>query len=168
MLGSLALIGMVLQGVPTQNAQIAPLARQVIDCRRIAAVDARLACYDKATADFETAATRRDIVVLDKGDVNRTRRSLFGFAFPKLPFLSNSGKDVDEGPKEVESSISSVRSEGNDRYVLALADGATWRTIEAIGFTPKVGDKVRIRQAALGSYMMNIDGWRAVRATRIG
>ena len=47
-----------------------------------------------------------------------------------------------------------------------VEDGARWKQTDGRALYPKVGDKIRIRRAALGSFMANINkdvGFKVVR-----
>lgn len=142
------------------------LLSQLRNCRQLADPTAKIACYDAAVAAFDSAVAEKKVVVLDREDVRETRRSLFGFNLPKLPLFG--GGDGDKEEEEVVSRISAVRSLGYGKWRIRIETGAVWQTIEAprIDIPPEIGDEVRIRRAAMGSYFMNIKGRRAVKATR--
>ena len=80
---------------PPRPAQI----QEVYDCRDIADPAARLACFDRAVGELQTADTRRDISFADRETVKKTRRGLFGFTLPSLGLF---GGDGDEDGEEVE------------------------------------------------------------------
>src|SRR3712207_6445767 len=65
-----------------------PLVRAIAECQRQSDDAARLRCFDAAAAALTSATTSGKIVVVDQEDVRKTRRSLFGFSLPKLPFFS--------------------------------------------------------------------------------
>lgn len=144
-----------------------PLVDAVVACRTEADQTARLRCFDRAAAALGEASGRGELVVLGREDVRRTRRSLFGFAVPDAPLFGGS-RIKDEPVREIEAVIKGVRGDGYGRYTITLADGAVWRTTETGRGTPKPGQTVLIRRAALGSYLMRIDGRAGVRALRVG
>lgn len=146
------------------NANATPVGT-VTACRSIADNAARLACYDSAAAALDQAVTSKDLVVLSPGDVKQTRRSLFGFALPKLPFLG----DKDQEEEEITTKLKSARSMGYGKWRLVLEDGAVWETTESNRdeVTPGPGTSVRIKRGVLGSYMINIDGTHGVKARRV-
>ncbi|CAH0351920.1 hypothetical protein BH11PSE5_BH11PSE5_11220 [soil metagenome] len=142
---------------------------RLLDCRTVATESARLACYDKEVAAMDQAAKDDEVVVLDKEGLRKTRRSLFGFSLPNLPFL---GGDGDEGKRSesslIEAKIAAVQSLGNGRYALKLDDGALWQTTEELfNRVPKVDMPIVIKRAAMGSFMATIGG-RGVRIKRVG
>ena len=144
-----------------------PTIDDVLACRAETENTKRLACFDRAATALSDAAAKKEIQIVTREDVRRTRRSLFGFALPKLPFFSgdDSGDTV---PDIIEAVVKSVRGDGYGRYTIVLTDGAVWRNTEELRFAPTAGDKLQIKAAALGSYMMKVNGGRAVRALRVG
>lgn len=139
----------------------------VVNCRSVQEAEKRLACYDAATARLSQATADKSVVVVTREDARKTRRSLFGFNVPKLPLFSND-ESADDTTDEIETVLKSARSDGYGKFTLIMEDGAVWRTTEAVRRMPKAGARIRIRRAALGSYMINIDGATAVRALRVG
>ncbi len=138
-------------------------------CREQADGAARLRCYDEAAAQLQRATQSGEVVVLTRDDVRRARRSLFGFTVPRVPFLSGGGGGDEEPAQELTAPIAAVSDIGHGRYRLRLEDGAVWETSEAnAGFrTPRVGQTVRIRRGALGSYFIQVEGGRNVRGRRV-
>lgn len=152
-------------------AQRAPAAEPVAElsrCRGIPESAARLACYDQAADNLTRAIAAKQVVVLDRNDVRKTRRSLFGFSLPQLPFF---GKDSDEAPeaKEIKGKLASARELGYGKWRVRLEEGAVWETTEAASGSvdPRAGDEVTIRKAALGSYFLKFGSSRGVRAKRV-
>ena len=92
------LIGLGGAASPAFAPDITPKRPEVIEritaCRTIAASAERLACFDREVAALEAAADAREIAVVDREQVRRTRRSLFGL---RLPDLGIFGDDDDEG-----------------------------------------------------------------------
>jgi hypothetical protein len=139
----------------------------LLACRGIADEKARLQCYDSAAAAMEQAADRRDLVVVDRKQVRETKRSLFGIDLPRLNLFGGGDNDADE-VKEVEGVVSAAYQNGDGRWVVKLADGATWAQIDnqTIALRPKPGQKVKIHRGAIGSYIMNVNGQPGVKARR--
>lgn len=150
----------------------AEIFTDLLKCRNITEDQQRLACFDRQVAAMDTASQRDEVVVLDKTELNKTRRTLFGFSFPKLPFLSDGeekgGQPEAEGTSRIEATIQSVKSLGYGKWQIRLEDGAEWMTTEAVTYRdPKPGMKIEIKRASVGSFMGKIEG-RAVRMKRIG
>ena len=143
-----------------------PIVDALAACRAIAENTARLACYDQASARLTEAVGKGEVIVMDQQEVKQTRRSLFGFQLPRLPlFRGDSGPDEDE----LTAKIVSASGIGYDKYRLRLEGNGVWETTESSSriSVPRSGQSVLIKRGPLGSYMMRIDGQRAVRAKRV-
>lgn len=139
-------------------------------CRAVTDDAQRLACFDRETARLVSAVKGGDIAVLDKAEVRRARRSLFGLPLPKLPFFSGD-ESAGDAPDEIESTIKSVQPIGRGRYRMVLADhNAVWETIDNPMrlHPPRAGDKIFIRRGLLGSYFLRIGGQIGIKGRRVG
>lgn len=171
-----AILALALAG-PGAMAQAAtdplpPAVAKLIDCRAVTDGAARLACYDAQVDVLAQATARSEIVVLDKEALKKTRRSLFGFSLPPLPFFRGQDGDrneADEPMNAIEATIGSARPLGYGKWMFVLDDGARWQTTETIGMMrdPKAGQSIRIEKGALGSYVAKVEGGRAVRVMRV-
>jgi len=142
---------------------------KLLDCRTVTDNVARLACYDQQVAAMETAAQRDEVVILDKDGLNKTRRTLFGFSFPKLPFLGGDNDDRKPEFSTIEAKITAARQVGYGNWSFRLEDGAEWQTIEPISNrVPRAGMAIEIKRGTLGSYIGKIGDWPAVRMKRVG
>lgn len=171
--GGYGLIGQA-QAAPKQQQPRPEIFTNLLQCRAITENAERLACFDRQVGAIDAAAQRDEVVVLDKSELNKTRKTLFGFSFPKLPFLGGgdeneaSDKAQEEGVTHVQAVIASVRSIGYGKWQIGLEDGAQWVTTEAVtGRDPKAGQKIELKRAAMGSFMGKVEGGRAVRMKRV-
>lgn len=165
-------LGVLWFSIPSAAAEQSRSVPEVIDqiaaCQSVADPDARLACYDASARRLTTATTAGDIIVLDKEQVRKTRRSLFGFPLPKLPFFGNSGDRDEEELKEVEATIARTSVIGHRKWALHLDNGMVWHTTEIVRrMDPRPGDKIKIRAAALGSYRAQIENSGIVGVQRV-
>ena len=138
-------------------------------CRAIGADAARLACFDRESAALLTASKSGELSVVDRADMRTARRSLFGFALPKLPFFAGD-KSADEVPDTLDSTVVTAQGIANDRYRILIAAGnALWETTELpINLdAPRAGQKIVISKGALGSYFLRINGQVGVKGRRI-
>jgi hypothetical protein len=64
--------------------------------------------------------------------------------------------------------VVSARPGRDGKWVLTLDNGAVWRQTdtESLLREPRPGSRVVIKAAALGSYLMSVDGQRSFRARR--
>ncbi len=148
--------------------QLPPAAFQkAIQCRTITAPDERLACYDREVAALELAEKSNEIRVVDREQVQKTRRSLFGLVLPDFNIFGGGDKGSDP-VDEINSSIRSVVQDPRGRYTLTLEDGARWQQLDTRKLNePRVGQPVRIRRAAMGSFLANVNKQVAIRVKRI-
>jgi hypothetical protein len=142
----------------------------LIACRSIADVTARVSCYDEQVDELQQATAKNELVIMNKDDIKQTKRSLFGFTLPRLSIFGRSNGDAQEreADTQITAKTASLRSMGYGKWSFTLEDGAHWETTEAVrGPQPKSNDVVVIKQGALGSYMAEFDGGRAVRVKRV-
>jgi hypothetical protein len=147
-----------------------PLVGALQACQAIADPGARLACYDKEAGALVTATTKGDVAVVDRSEVRKARKSLFGFAMPKIPFFSGDDS-TDVVSDTLESTVKSASGIGYGKFRMTIAEGnAVWETTESYGTMrdPRVGDKIVIKRGPLGSYMLRIGSNRGVKGRRVG
>ncbi len=159
-------------GARAQTGSSERVLRSFTDCRAIAAPDARLACFDKAAGALEAAVKAKDVTIVDRQDVRKARRSLFGFTLPKIDLFGGSGPtrpdEKEDAFTELNTTVASARPAANGRVEIRLADesNAVWQTTDPMNFPPKPGDKIRIRQGTLGNYFLAVGG-RSYRGMRL-
>ncbi len=146
-----------------------PLVQALTNCRSQTDETARLRCYDLAAGALTEASAQGKIVVLDQEQARTTRRSLFGFHLPKLPLFSGDAS-AESDPDELTAKITSVRAMPNGRWQMKIEGGALWETTEVSSVVndPRAGNTLLIKRGPLGSYMVRIEGQRALRAKRVG
>lgn len=147
-----------------------PLIGDLGRCRGIADAMQRLACFDAASARLIGAASNGEVTVVDRSEMREVRRSLFGYAMPKLPLFH--GDTSAQGDTDtLDTTVTDARAFGvGGHYIIKLADGgATWETLETyMNFDPPhKGSRVQIKRGPLGSYFVRIDGQRGVKGHRI-
>jgi len=167
-----ALAGAWLALVSPATAQtgLAPSRPEVLEallaCRAIAATEARLACFDGAAAAFDAAEQQGEVTVIDRIRARETRARLFGLDLDTANLFGRLRQD--EPVEAVETTLVSARQDGRGQWAFVLADGSTWRQIDMDRVTGRTnpGAAVRIRQGAVGSYLLSVSGSRSVRARR--
>jgi hypothetical protein len=135
-------------------------------CRSVTDPAARLACYDAAAGRLDEAEKTGEIVVVDRKQAGEVRRQAFGFALPSLALF-----DKAEGTEKldrVESVLKAARKGADGKWILQLENGAVWRQTDPEGpaRTPRLGMTVSVRSAAMGSYLVSVDGQAGFRAKR--
>lgn len=155
----------------TGHAQDAAIVRpalleSLLACRAITATDARLACFDAATAAFDTAEQRGEVTVIDRDQARETRARLFGLDLATANLFGRLRQD--DPVAAIETTLASGRQDGRGQWTFVLADGAIWRQIDMERVTARVapGAAVRIRQGAVGSYLLSVGGARSIRVRR--
>jgi len=141
------------------------VVRSLAQCRAIADRDARLACYDRAAAAVDEAQRKKDIVILDRQEVRRAKRSMFGFSLPSIKLFGD-GED-DEQLKQLVGTLRSATGLPGGMMRFTLDDGGTWETTEQALVRLREGDVVTIKAGPLGSYIATAPGRRAVRVHRV-
>jgi len=158
------------QGAPQPQSQARPeIFSKLLDCRTLTDNAARLECYDRQVAAMDAAAQRDEVVVLDKEGLTKTRRSLFGFSFPKLPFLGGDNDEMKPEFATIVAKIETTREVGYGNWSFRLEDGAQWQSVEPIkNRTPRPGMTIEIKRGTLGSFVGKIGNWPAFRMKRVG
>jgi hypothetical protein len=134
-------------------------------CRAITGNEARLACYDRAAGAVVEAQRKKEIVVLDRAEVQKAKRSLFGFSLPSIKLFGD-GQD-DQQLKQLVGVLQSSTPLPGGLMRFTLDDGALWETTEQSMLLPRRGDTVTIRPGSLGSYVATAPGRRSVRVRRV-
>jgi hypothetical protein len=145
------------------------LFRNLVACRALSDATARLACFDATSAAMENATQSKDLVIVDRAQVRATRRGLFGLNLPSLPIFGGGDDDDKDEVKSIESVAASASQDTNGRWIVRLQEGGTWTQTDSspLGRRPRAGSKVVVNRAAMGSYMMRIDGQPGIRARRV-
>ena len=144
-----------------------PVYQAVVDCREIADAPQRLACFDRTVGVMASATAEKDLVVLDRATMRETRKGLFGFSLPSLKLFGGGQQDERDEVKEIEAGITGLRSASDGFAIFILDDGGTWKQTDGRNVFPKVGDRIRIKRASLGSYMAMVGKKAGVRVMRL-
>lgn len=135
-------------------------------CRGISDGAQRLACFDTTSASLSAAVTSKQIVVIEEKEVEKTKRSLFGFRLPDLSIFGGNENDS-EADKTLVTTINSVGRAAGGRWNIGIPEGAVWQTTESMPTSPGVGDAIEIKTGVMGGYFIKVRNKRAVRAKRI-
>lgn len=153
----------------------APTAKSVTAlqaCRAITEASARLACYDRGIDALTAATASGDVVVVERTEVRKARKGLFGFTLPRIGFLTGKPDNAEDvaDEKELSTVVTGARSIGHGKWRFTVEGGGLWETVEAnIGFRdPAPGKKVLIEKGSLGGYFVTVEKGRRVQAKRVG
>ena len=141
--------------------------QQLLNCRSITDSAQRLACYDRQAGVIGQAIATRELVVIDKGQANQAKRSLFGFSVPNFGGLFGGSED---DIKQIESTIAGVTSNADGGVTLKLADGSVWTQVDdaPMGLPPRRGEKVVVKRGIMGSFYLQFGKQPGFKAKRIG
>ena len=134
----------------------------------------RLACFDAAVAAVKAAEARSELVTMDQPRVAAVRREAFGFRIPSLPRFGFGGPAAGVAAGGAPASAARERDMQEDDQVFAVArvgragnrvaiyldNGNVWHLTEAgeLNAPRQTPFNVRIRTAAMGSYMLSVEG----------
>lgn len=158
-----------------ESATPVPLSA-VSQCRAIQPDAERLACFDREVAALEDAVRRKDVRLISRADLERTRRGLFGFSLPRIGLFGGGRDETDDEPDELAelemltSTITEVRATGPDSWLFRIADGrALWQISNAPSRLrpPQPGQPVVFQRATLGSYFIRLNGQIGVKGRRV-
>lgn len=159
----------LLSGAAAQTPAVtqSPGLEALAACRTISSDVDRLACYDRAAGELSTAAQSGDLVVVERKQMREARRQLFGFNAPNLSSIFSGGGEEEE-VAAIETTLTRASQNGEGKWTFHLADGGEWLQIDSapVRFRNRPGLDVRVRRAALGSYLLTAGPSRAVRVKR--
>lgn len=150
---------------PAADPAPQPSPQAVFACRTLPDVE-RLRCYDRTVAAMQAAVASGSVAIVNREELQRARRSLFGLKVPSMPLLNRSGG---EEQAKIETTIRAVRPFERGKWEIVLADGAVWQTTEedTRSIDPRAGAVVTIGRGSLGSYILTWRGGRPQRAKRV-
>lgn len=161
-------------GAPLAAARSPAPMDPVYACRNISEDAERLACFDGAVADLFQKQQAGQIQTIDTADIEKLERESFGFSMPSLPALfarSGSPETERSGVSEVTEPVRSARLQPvSQKAIVTLENGQVWEQIDTTRVNASAlrrASEARIRRAALGSFMLSVDGSPAFRARRI-
>lgn len=140
-------------------------AQDLATCRAIAGDQQRLACYDALAARPVSPPAAGTVPIPGPAD-GTTPEELFGLE--AATSAERLQRERGDAPVEsLEQPVTAVTTDPFGKLRIRLANGQEWQQIDGDRFRVKPGEVVRIRRAALGSYLLSdIDGKRAIRVRR--
>lgn len=161
---------MIPLGAPAQlaNSDRPAALKRLSDCRTVADQMQRLACYDREVAAVDAAEARKDLVVLDRQQLTKARKTLFGLTLPNLSVFGQDAPEA-EGVSHIEAKIKAVSQTPYGKWILDLQDGGRWAQIDSkeLPIDPQAGQDIKIRKGAFGSHLANVNGQVAIRVQRL-
>jgi hypothetical protein len=160
------------QPAPLQSPEV---VSKVYACADIADAAQRLACFDAAVAAMKSAETQGQFTAVDAAGVRQIEREAFGFSLPSLPKLGlpslrrDGGAAAAEPERTAELAMTIARVGRFDgRQSFIMDNGQVWVLIDSqSNRLARAGEKVTVRRASLGSYLMSVvAGGSALRVRR--
>jgi hypothetical protein len=174
-LGAIAVISLGAFASSPAATSATTALQKVIACHGVADSQQRLACYDsvvsKLLADAKagegSAAAAEDVMVISKAQVRDAKRQAFGFDLSALSIFDRGEKP--EVIDRISAVVERAYQTGSGRWIIEMDNASTWEQTddEKVWKGPKKGSRADIRKASLGSYFINLDGQRAIRARRV-
>ena len=160
------------QRTPPPAAPTSKPIAQLNACRTETDATRRLACYDRAVDALAAATASNEVVVVERTEVRRARKGLFGFTLPSVGFLTGRKDSAEDqaDAAELVTTITASHSLGYDKWSFTVESGATWVTVESSSAfaEPRVGRKVTLTKGSLGAFYAKVEGGRRVQAKRVG
>jgi hypothetical protein len=138
----------------------------IYQCAAITPDADRLACFDKAVADLQSAEASGQVRTVDMAAVEKIERDSFGFSLPSLNEIFRRQEAPGKAPvpdvEEVDVAISSITvNKVTRKATIRLENGQVWEQVDSEELSrSKVrrGKQANIRKAVMGSFLMVIDG----------
>lgn len=175
---ALPLATLLLAGTTPAAAQVpdATVLSILRECARIEDPTSRLACYDN-NIRVGGATGQRPVVPGESGRVQgggavagSTGPGGFGAESVRTPDRFRSSEERGAGASEVIARIVDVREREPGIYLVTVEGDAEWLFSQSVPRSfrpPRKGALVEIKRAALGSFLMVVDGQAGVRVRRV-
>jgi hypothetical protein len=136
-------------------------------CTTIQTPADRLACFDQSVAAFQSAEQTGDIIIIDRTRMAMAQRQAFGTDDAPFDILQPAARRP-ERINSIETTLTSASRTSDGGWIFRLADGTVWDQVgnDTVTFRNREGETVRVRRAALGSYLLVIGRSGAVRVRR--
>jgi hypothetical protein len=147
-------------------------------CRAISHDAARLACYDRlageATSQLPPAPTSVAPPAPQSGKAAAaaspaapTPEELFGLDPAASEEIVRRASGIGR-LEEIRQQVAVLRTNPEGKLVMTLDSGQVWAQVDTLALRLAEGDQVRIRRAAMGSYLLAPEGvTRAIRVRRV-
>ncbi|MEQ1491679.1 MAG: hypothetical protein ABL932_14145 [Terricaulis sp.] len=176
-LAGLAFIALTGSVAAQDQAPTPDVLSQVYSCRSITDETQRLACYDGAVGNLQSAQNSGNLVAVDRQRAQEVDREAFGFQLPSLSrIFGNSSSHSASNPAaprfetvdNIQMQIASVTVRRNLPSTFRMTNGQVWVQIDNENArSVREGGSVTIERASMGSFLMHVDaGGPAIRVRR--
>lgn len=140
-------------------------------CASMTDSGARLACFDAEVARLKAAEAGGEVAVVTREEVKEAERDSFGLTGAQSPSLMAVRPKVAAEKDKLDAvtvSIVTIQKKPDGKRRFFTADGQVWvqtdtQDVRAVGDGPW---RATIKSAMLGSFMLKLEGGRAIRAQR--
>ena len=141
--------------------------KTLLDCRKVTDPQQRLSCYDTAADSLDTAATKGDVVVVDREQIRSMKRQTFGLTLPSVSQFLDKGRK-EEIDDRIELTLTGVQMGGDGHTIFTFDDGSVWRQLDTSdsGLERKTGQKATINRAMMGSFFLTVGKIPGVKVQR--
>jgi hypothetical protein len=153
--------------IPEDSSRNAPEPFQkMMECRSLADDQSRLECFDKEASAVASARDAGTLLVVGQEGLRQNRRRQFGVVASD-PSLLLEGEGAEQ-VNEITTRIVSASQRSDGKWILNLEESGRWVQIDSrsLSSEPRSGHEIKIRRAAMGSYLANINGQIAIRVRR--
>lgn len=150
-----------------------PVSTQAVyECAKLSEDVERLACYDAAVGRLKAAEDAGEVTTISRTEVETVQREAFGFSLPSLPRIAmpKFGDGSDGEIKEIVAGVEKIRPSRVNGLTITLDNGQVWQQTDGrrVTYSKRKGvEEAVVKQAALGSFMMKLDGGVAFRVKRV-
>lgn len=148
---------------------------KVYACTGITKAEERLACFDGAVAGFKQAQAKGDVRVVTKEQTAQADKQAFGLREADAVEAARASAGALPAPAApttldtVQVKLTSAAKRADGRYRFTMEDGQVWEQVDSdsVSGLKKLPLPAEIKTAYLGSFLMKIDGGRAIRVRRV-
>ncbi|NNE57088.1 MAG: hypothetical protein HKN36_03180 [Hellea sp.] len=175
-----AIVGLISVAGITAHSQESDAETIVSSLEKCAAIQSdsdRLACFDLEFSSFSKAVDEGNILVMDPSSLQDAKKEGFGLNLPSLSglggiFKSSDDPEIPGNVDEVELEIEKTTTFGYKKTRFIMTNGQIWEQVTTdkvrIPSTKNGNNMAVIRKAALGSFMLRINGeGKQIRVKRV-
>lgn len=146
----------------------AAVLKSLLDCKTKTDPAVRLACYDAAATQFETATAQGDVVVVDREQIRTIKRQSFGLSLPSFAIFSGGARTEDIDTR-IELLLDRTQPGEDGHLQFIFEDGAVWRQFDGgeIFPRPRKGMKAVISKGAVGGFFLSLEGKPGFKVQRL-
>lgn len=131
---------------------VASVEQSLQQCAQISNDTQRLACFDQLSASITSASAQVGVAATAATPAAAAATESAVDRFGAKP------KDVVNEPDEIKLTVASIAKSPRGALIITFENGQVWRQAEVERFSLYPGSKVIIKKAALGSFLLQVEG----------